>query len=100
MAVFLTILIAFIAILLILIVLVQNPKGGGLNSAFGGSSAANQIMGVANSTDTLEKITWGLAGALLTLSLVTGMMYKSGEAISTDSTQINLDDIELPASND
>lgn len=96
MAVFLTILIAFIAVLLILIVMVQNPKGGGLNSAFGGSSAANQIMGAANSTDMLEKITWGLASALLALSLVTGIMYKSGDTGPQDKAEINLEHVDLP----
>ncbi|MCH2046036.1 MAG: preprotein translocase subunit SecG [Saprospiraceae bacterium] len=96
MAVFLTILIAFIAVLLILIVMVQNPKGGGLNSAFGGSSAANQIMGAANSTDMLEKITWGLASALLALSLVTGIMYKSGNTGPQDKAEINLEHVDLP----
>ena len=46
------------AVLLILIVMVQNPKGGGLDSSFGN---ANQLGGVAQSTETIEKITWYLA---------------------------------------
>lgn len=58
----------FIAcILLILIVLVQNSKGGGLASNF---QASNQIMGVRKTADFLEKATWVLAGALLFLSIV------------------------------
>lgn len=54
------------SILLILIVLVQNSKGGGLVSNF---SSSNQIMGVRKTADFLEKATWTLAIAVLVLSL-------------------------------
>jgi len=63
--------IIFLAILLILIVLVQNPKGGGLASSF---SSSNQFMGVKRSADFIEKATWGLAGAIVVLSIVTSML--------------------------
>ena len=59
MYVFISILILIASILLILIVLIQNSKGGGLASGF---SSSNQIMGVRKTTDFLEKATWGLAG--------------------------------------
>jgi preprotein translocase subunit SecG len=62
-----TVLIFIICILLVLIVLVQNSKGGGLASNF---QSAGQVMGVRKTTDFLEKATWGLAGALLFLSVV------------------------------
>ena len=57
---FLTILIAAVAFLLIAAVLIQNPKGGGVDSTFGGSQA-NQMFGAARSADLIEKVTWGLA---------------------------------------
>jgi preprotein translocase subunit SecG len=53
-------------VLLSLIVLVQNPKGGGLASNF---SSSNQFMGVRKTADFLEKASWTLAVALLVLSL-------------------------------
>jgi len=53
-------------VLLIGIVLIQNPKGGGLAANF---SAANQILGVNRTTEGVEKITWILAISLLVLSL-------------------------------
>lgn len=62
-----TVLLFIICILLVLIVLVQNSKGGGLASNF---QSSNQVMGVRKTTDFLEKATWGLAGALLFLSVV------------------------------
>jgi preprotein translocase subunit SecG len=88
MVLILTILIAFISVLLILIILVQNPKGGGLSSSFGGSKAANQVMGAANTGDMLEKITWGLASSLLALCLVTGVFFKSDGASGTVGEEI------------
>ena len=63
------ILIIIASILLVLVVLVQNPKGGGLSSSFGGG-AGNQIMGAKKTTDFLEKATWTLAIALISLSLL------------------------------
>lgn len=62
-----TVLIFIACVLLILIVLVQNSKGGGLASNF---QATNQIMGVRKTNDFLEKATWVLAAALLVLSIV------------------------------
>jgi len=59
--------ILFVCILLILIVLVQNPKGGGLSSSF---SSSNQFMGVKRTADFVEKATWGFAAALFILSIL------------------------------
>ena len=56
-----------VCILLILVVLVQNSKGGGLSSGF---SSNTQIMGVRRTADFLEKTTWGLALALFLFSLL------------------------------
>lgn len=63
---FLVILILIVCVLLAIVVLVQNSKGGGLAANF---SAPQQIMGVRKTTDFLEKTTWGLAIALVVLSL-------------------------------
>jgi preprotein translocase subunit SecG len=63
------VLIIITSILLVLVVLVQNPKGGGLSSSFAGGSG-NQIMGAKKTTDFLEKATWTLAIALISLSLL------------------------------
>jgi preprotein translocase subunit SecG len=84
----LTILIAIISVFLILIILLQNPKGGGLSSAFGGASQANQIMGAANSGNVLEKGTWILASSLLGLCLFTGIFFKTGPT-TTSGPDIN-----------
>ena len=63
----LTVLVAIVAILLIGAVLIQNPKGGGIDSAYG--AGANQMFGAARSADAIEKITWYLAAALMILCI-------------------------------
>ncbi len=50
-----SVLIVMVCILLVLVVLVQNSKGGGLAANFG---ASQQIMGVRRTADFLEKATW------------------------------------------
>lgn len=72
-----TVLIAIVSLLLMAAVLIQNPKGGGVDSTFGGQSA-NQMFGAAKSTDFIEKITWGLAIALFALCIITTLMVGSG----------------------
>ena len=72
---FITILIALICVLLIFVVLIQNPKGGGVDSTFGGQSA-NQMFGAARSVDFIEKLTWGLAGALFALCIFASFFVK------------------------
>jgi len=68
--------ILFIAVLLILIVLVQNPKGGGLASSF---SSSNQIMGVKRTADFVEKATWSLAAGLVLFSVIAIMIPKGSQ---------------------
>ena len=71
-----TVLIALVCVLLMGAVLIQNPKGGGIDSTFGGT-ASNQMFGAAKSSDLIEKITWGLAIALFALCIITSLMVGS-----------------------
>ncbi|MCK4747568.1 MAG: preprotein translocase subunit SecG [Bacteroidales bacterium] len=73
-----TVLIVVTCIFTILIVLVQNSKGGGLASNF---SSSNQYMGVRKTADFLEKATWILGASLIVFSLLAGITIpKAGEA--------------------
>ena len=63
------ILIIIVSVLLILVIMVQNPKGGGLSSSFGGGGTQN-LGGVQNTTNFLDKSTWALAIALFVLILL------------------------------
>ncbi len=69
----LVIIILLICFLLSLIVLAQNPKGGGISSQFGSGGAAN-LMGVKRTGDLLEKLTWGFAIGLIVITLATHML--------------------------
>ena len=62
----LIILIVIAAVLMIGIVLIQESKGGGLASNF---SSYNQIGGVRKTTDFIETTTWGLAVAMVVISI-------------------------------
>jgi preprotein translocase subunit SecG len=68
------------SVLLVLVILAQNSKGGGLSSQFGGSGASNMI-GVKRTGDLLEKLTWGLAIVLMVLSLSTTFIKPERKAI-------------------
>jgi preprotein translocase subunit SecG len=60
-----------------LIILVQNPKGGGLAGNVGGFS--NQLMGVKQTTDVLEKGTWVLAVVVALLCLFSAVFIPRTE---------------------
>jgi len=76
-----TVFIAQICVLLMGAILIQNPKGGGVDATFGGSQA-NQMFGAAKSTDFIEKITWYLAIVLFVLCIVTALMVGEPGAAS------------------
>ena len=65
---FFFILIVIVCIILGLIILIQNPKGGGLSGTLAGFN--NQFMGVKQTNDVLEKGTWIFASALAVLCII------------------------------
>tara|TARA_Y100001978_G_C23513985_1_gene346997 strand:+ start:341 stop:610 length:270 start_codon:yes stop_codon:yes gene_type:complete len=67
--------------------MIQNPKGGGLSSAFGGG---NQIMGARKTSDFLEKTTWTLAIVLVSLALLSNFSIPRNS--SDEESIINLDE--------
>lgn len=93
--------IILVAVMLVLVVLAQNPKGGGLSSQFGGSGSA-QVMGVKKTGDILEKLTWGFAIALLALTLSTNFFLETsteGEFISPNIENAQQQQNSLPSTN-
>ena len=96
--VYISILVVIICILLMLVVLIQNPKGG-LDSAF---STNNQVMGVRKTTDFLEKATWTLGIALIVLSIVSSATINRNDTAQIETVESELqgeaDLITIPAS--
>lgn len=64
----LMVLVMVASVLLVIIVMAQNPKGGGLSSTFGGASPAQ--FGVQRTNDFMEKATWTLGGTIIVLILL------------------------------
>ena len=81
MTVLFVILIILASAILSLIVLVQNPKGGGLAGNIGGFS--NQFMGVKQTTDVLEKGTWIFAAVIGVLCILS-TFFISGKTQNAD----------------
>jgi preprotein translocase subunit SecG len=90
------VLIFVVSVLIIFIVLIQNPKGGGLVSSF---SASAQIMGVRRTADFIEKATWSLAVILLVLSLLASMSIPRN---TEDPNKSKLEDkvLNMPGKNE
>ena len=97
---FVVILILIVSVLLGLIVLVQNSKGGGLVSNFGG---ANQMMGVRQTTDVLDKATWTLGAILVVLCLISSVTLPKNSKEGAPKSELEnivpaLPSTEVPAS--
>ena len=86
-------LIIFLSFLLVLVIMVQNPKGGGLASTFGGDS--QQIGGVKKTTDFLDRSTWILASLLFLLILFSNITLNSGDEVNQSELLKNNDDIVI-----
>jgi preprotein translocase subunit SecG len=91
------ILVIIASVVLGLIVLIQNPKGGGLSSSFGGFG--NQIMGVKQTTDVLEKGTWLFAAIVAVLCIVSpAFIPKDGSASAPNKEMMDNVTPKMPAS--
>lgn len=85
MYVFLIILIFIASLLIVLAVLLQNPKSG-MAANFG---ASNAVMGVRQTADFLEKMTWGLAMSIVVLSLAATMTMPAADITrSREATEL------------
>ncbi len=100
---FIVILAVIVAVLLALVVLVQNPKGGGLATGFQGVA---QVGGVQRTTDFLEKATWYLCAGLFILCLVSSRFFATstldeagdeGEAPTEQTSEGGADPAANPA---
>ena len=94
MYIFLTILIVIAAILLTLLVLVQNSKGGGLAAGF---ASGNQVMGAPKTADFLEKTTWTLIAIIVVLSIIAVGVYEGNQHSMVPESQI-IEQVEEAAS--
>ena len=101
MYIFITILIVIAAILLTLLVLVQNSKGGGLAAGF---ASGNQVMGAPRTADFLEKATWTLIALIVAFSIAAVGFSAAQQEAAGDQSAIQVEEAvsvqeapELPA---
>ena len=100
MYVLITILIVIAAVLLTLLVLVQNSKGGGLAAGF---ASGNQVMGAPKTADFLEKATWTLVALIIVFSIAAVGFSHGQQAAANEESAIVVDEApaapaaELPA---
>ena len=90
---FITVLIFIVCIALVLFVLVQNSKGGGLSSSF---SSSNSVMGVRKTTDFLEKATWYMAAALLILCFASSAFINRDKVSTKSAIESQINNLEDP----
>ena len=95
MTILFIILIILASIVLGFIVLVQNPKGGGLAGNVAGIS--NQFMGVKQTTDVLEKGTWLFAGVIALLCIFSVFFIPKTATSSSSSSDVK--NATIPTSN-
>ena len=88
------VLIVLASLLMIFIVLIQESKGGGLASNF---SSTNSIMGVRKTTDIVEKITWGLAIAMVVISVACAYVAPQATGDSSVMEGATQEQTALPA---
>ena len=81
----LIILAIIICVLLAFLILIQEPKGGGLTSGFAGS---NNIMGVQRTGDFLEKGTWTLIVSLMVIVLLVNVVIPKGGTRNQEAEDI------------
>ncbi|MDB5246512.1 MAG: protein-export rane protein [Segetibacter sp.] len=86
MTIFFLILIVLSSVILGFIILVQNPKGGGLAGNIAGFS--NQFMGVKQTNDVLEKGTW-IFVSLIALLCIFSTFFMTGVSGSNDNDILN-----------
>jgi len=93
--IFISILVILACVIVIMVVLVQNSKGGGLAANF---SSAGQSMGVRKTADFLEKSTWVLAAAIVVLCLAATASIPRGQGEKESVIKSSIERAQDPSS--
>ncbi len=80
------------SVLLVIAVVIQNSKGGGLSTAFGAANISSMI-GAKRGNDMIEKITWGLISSLMAFAFLASITMTEIE-VNTKEFRLKADDIE------
>lgn len=88
------VLVVVLCVLITLVILSQNPKGGGLSSAFGGSTGGGQMFGVQRTNEFLDKATWTLAILIAVLVIAANILLPNPHV---SSIKVDNVPVEAPA---
>lgn len=83
MALLIFILLVIVCIILGFVILIQNPKGGGLTGSIGGMT--NQMMGVKQTNDVMEKGTWIFAGLIGLICILSAYLLTNHQTGNNNS---------------
>lgn len=98
--IFLMFVIIVVCVITTLVILSQNPKGGGLSSTFGGSGSGSQMFGVQRTNEFLDKATWTLGGLVVFLCLVANILMTNPNSIKkADVESVPVEAPKAPAEN-
>jgi preprotein translocase subunit SecG len=76
-----------IAIFLVIVVLLQSSKGGGLAGTLGGANMGT-MFGTRRTADFLSKASWWLGGALAVLALAINLFFLPGQTTAEQRESI------------
>jgi len=95
---FLAILVVIASILLIAVVLIQNPKEGGLSAGFG-AGFSQQVFGIQQTADVLEKATWSIMVFIAAMAIVMYFILPSQTPQSIPEPVVPTTTTQMPATN-
>ena len=79
---------SILSIILMIMVLLQSSKGGGLAGTFGGAGNMGSMFGTRRTADFLSKATWWLGGSLFVISIVVNLFFLPGQSTQTQRDSI------------
>jgi len=85
-----------LCVVLIFLILSQNPKGGGLTSTFGGSGT--QMFGVQNTNAFMDKATWSVTTAIVVIVILAGVMNADPSSAMDKSSEPTTEQSDKPVS--
>jgi len=90
----LMVLIIIACVFLVIVIMAQNPKGGGLSSTFGGTSTAS--FGVQRTNDFMDKATWGLGIFITVLIILSAVLTADPNSVKKPTTTTPTQQQQLP----
>lgn len=83
----LIVLFVFVCIIMVITILLQASKGGGLAGSFGGMGGASGFLGARGAVSFLQKLTVGLAISYGLLCLIISLLSRPAETLPSETQE-------------